>query len=341
MKKQDSLAIFQKIAPDLMGIIKERYLLLRHISDSEPVGRRTLAALSGLSERVVRAHVDVLRRSGIVKFTTMGITLQPEGHDLMPALLECFLRLNQLDDLQHTIQTKLHLKEVCIVPGDCDADRTAKEELGRRGALLLADLLEEVQTIAISGGSTMALLARMIPECQTAVTVVPARGGIGNQVEFQANVIAANVAARTGGQYHMLHIPDGLSEASLHVLLQNEQDTKKIVTMSKHAQVILFGIGRADTMVTRRNLPDSKRKKLLSAGARGEALGSYCDILGNIVHATNNVGISLKEIRNNPHVIAVAGGASKAEAIIAVMRACQTGTLVTDEAAAKAITTLI
>ena len=57
--KQDFLEIFQKIAPDLMGTVKERYLLLRHISDAEPVGRRTLAGISGLSERVVRAHVII------------------------------------------------------------------------------------------------------------------------------------------------------------------------------------------------------------------------------------------------------------------------------------------
>ena len=56
------LDVFQKIAPDVMGIVRERYLLLRHISDAQPVGRRSLATLSGLSERVVRAHVDVLRR---------------------------------------------------------------------------------------------------------------------------------------------------------------------------------------------------------------------------------------------------------------------------------------
>ena len=62
------------------GQIKERYLLLRHIADAEPVGRRTLAGLSGLSERVVRSHVDVLRRSGIVRFTTLGIAMEPEAN---------------------------------------------------------------------------------------------------------------------------------------------------------------------------------------------------------------------------------------------------------------------
>ena len=46
--KEKTLNVFRKIAPDVMGTIKERYLLLRHISDAEPVGRRSLAALSGL-----------------------------------------------------------------------------------------------------------------------------------------------------------------------------------------------------------------------------------------------------------------------------------------------------
>ena len=132
--KEKTLDIFRKIAPDVMGTIRERYLLLRQISDAEPVGRRTLATLSGLSERVVRAHVDVLRRSGLVRFTAMGITLEPEGKRLMPELLECFLRLNNLEDMQQRICTALQLEDVYVVPGDCDSDETAREEMGRQAA---------------------------------------------------------------------------------------------------------------------------------------------------------------------------------------------------------------
>jgi central glycolytic genes regulator len=339
--KQDFLEIFQKIAPDLMGTIKERYLLLRHISDAEPVGRRTLAGISGLSERVVRAHVDVLRRSGIVRFTTMGIALEPEGKAMMPDLLECFLRMNRLDEMQQYIRQQLRLKDVFIIPGDCDTDKTAQEELSRRGALLLADLLDSVKIVAISGGSTMAGVAATLPESTAGVTIVPARGGIGNRVEYQANVIAASIAAKVMGSYHMLHIPDGMSEAALRVMLRNDVQTKKIVAMAKSAQVILFGIGRADTMADRRDLSPQEHQALTDVGACGEALGSYCDLAGNVVHATNNVGISLRELHQNLHVIAVAGGASKSKAIVSVMRACHTGILVTDEAAATEIVKMI
>ncbi len=57
---------FRKIAPDVMGTIREISVATSDFGCG--TGRaRTLATLSGLSERVVRAHVDVLRRSGLVR----------------------------------------------------------------------------------------------------------------------------------------------------------------------------------------------------------------------------------------------------------------------------------
>lgn len=339
--KQDTLSIFQKIAPDVVGTIKERYLLLRHIADAEPVGRRTLAGLSGLSERVVRSHVDVLRRSGIVRFTTMGIAMEPEGKKLMPDLLECFLRLNNLDDMERQIRSSLGLKQVCIVPGNSDEDSSAKEEMGCQGALLLNDLLRNVDTVAISGGSTMAEVADKLPESSAHATILPARGSMGNHVEFQANYIAANIAAKTDSSYRMIHLPEGISESALHLLFQSDTQAKENIAMTHKAQLVLFGIGRADRQARKRGLTTLQREALKNLGACGESLGCYCSLEGKILYGTNNIGISLRDIKQHPHVIAVAGGASKAEAILAVMRTCRTGTLVTDEGAAEKILKLI
>lgn len=336
-----TLQVFRKMAPDLMGTLKERYLLLRHISDAEPVGRRSLAALSGLSERVVRAHVDVLRRSGIVRFTTMGIALEPEGRRLMPDLLACFLRLNNVDDMQRRLREALHLKDVYIVPGNSDTDAAACEEMGRQGALLLNDLLTHGSVIAISGGSTMAEVARCLPESTAGPVIVPARGGMGNHVELQANYIAASVAVKTHGTYRMMHIPDGLSPSALRLLLDTDEQARENVVLAQQAQVVLFGIGRADTMAKRRGLTTPETKSLMELMACGEALGCYCSLDGHVVHVTSNAGISLQDIKKHPHAIAVAGGASKAEAIVAVMRACHTGILVTDEGAAERILKMI
>ena len=45
-------------------------------------------------------------------------------------------------------------------------------------------------------------------------------------------------------------------------------------------------------------------------------MGCYCNLHGEIVHVSDNVGISLKDVQMHSHVIAVAGGAVKGEAIV-------------------------
>ena len=267
--------------------------------------------------------------------------MEPEGKALMPDLLECFLRLNNLDDMQRQIRQALGLKNVYIVPGDSDTDKTACEELGRKGALLLNDLLGSVSIVAISGGSTMAEIARMLPESNAGATILPARGSMGNHVEFQANYIAAAVAAKTHSSYRMIHLPEGVSESALRLMFESDAQARENVAMTSQAQVVVFGIGRADKMAKQRGMTDHQRQTLETLGARGESLGCYCSLDGRILYGSNNIGISLKDIKHHPHVIAVAGGASKAEAIVAVMRTCRTGILVTDEGAAEKMMKMI
>ena len=206
---------------------------------------------------------------------------------------------------------------------------------------MLNDLFGSVDTVAISGGSTMAEVARMLPECLANVTILPARGSMGNHVEVQANYIAANIASKTHSSYRMIHIPEGLSDSALQMMLKADRQTQENVAMTARAQVVIFGIGRADRMARKRGMTTLQRDALHSLGACGESLGCYCGLDGKILYGTNNVGISLREIKYHPHIIAVAGGASKAEAIVGVMRACHTGTLVTDEGAAEKIIQLL
>ena len=58
-----SIIDFQKrLLPDLLTIIQKRYHILRYIGAMEPVGRRSLAASLGLTERVLRSEVDFLKQ---------------------------------------------------------------------------------------------------------------------------------------------------------------------------------------------------------------------------------------------------------------------------------------
>ena len=62
----DSIINLQKkIVPELTNLLVQRYQILRQVSHEYPIGRRALAARLGLSERVLRAQVDFLKKQNI------------------------------------------------------------------------------------------------------------------------------------------------------------------------------------------------------------------------------------------------------------------------------------
>lgn len=139
----------------------------------------------------------------------------------------------------------------------------------------------------------------------------------------------------------MLHIPDGLSPDTLDLLVRTEPQIREIRDLSKEVDLLMFGIGDALQMADQRRIGEDLKDVLVNYGAVGEALGCYCDELGNVVYETRNIGIGLTDIQHISTVIMVAGGADKAKAIIGVMRACRRGILVIDEGAAHEIESLL
>jgi central glycolytic genes regulator len=70
--------------------------------------------------------------------------------------------------------------------------------------------------------------------------------------------------------------------------------------------------------------------------AVGEAFGYYFDELGKEVHRVPTIGLQLEEVANIKTVIAVAGGTSKAKAMLSYLqRAPKHTCLITDEGAAR------
>lgn len=325
---------YRRIAPELMDIVEERFHLLQHIAYAQPVGRRMLAQATDLSERIVRSHVEIMKDNGLIDFTAQGMRLSPEGEAWLPKLRHALYEMNKISDLEASIRKKLALDQVIISGSE---GPTMIRQLGFTAAKLLVDLVKPSQVIAVSGGSTMAAVAESMPKKHLAPTVIPARGGIGERMEHQANVIAAIIGERLQGTYKMLHLPDGLSEASIHMLVTEEPQFKEISELTKRVDILLFGIGEALHMAEKRHMEPAIYQSLADKHAVGEALGHYCDEAGHIVYATNNVGIAFPSVQDIPHVIAVAGGSHKAKAIIGVMRAIKKGTLIIDEQAAIAV----
>ena len=335
------LELQRVIAPELAMLVEDRYNILRHIIYGQPVGRRALAVAVQSSERVVRAHTDFLKEAGLVAFTPLGMSITAEGIAVFSALGGYMKALSGLAELEEQLACRLGLKQVVVISGDSETSIVARRELGRAAAGVLAQQLGDRMTVAVSGGSTMALVAEAVSFQAPTTTVVPSRGGLGEQVEYQANTIAAVMAGRLGGKYRLLHIPDGVGEAALAAILDRDAGMRAVVQMIRQADVLISGIGEATAMASRRGFDATTIRHLVESGAVGEIMGHYCTVKGEVVYVASGVGLHLDDLAGIGQTIAVAGGRKKALAIVAVTAAGGQDVLVTDEAAARAIQEII
>jgi central glycolytic genes regulator len=328
--------IQKQLLPDLTDVLKKRYTILHHIMLADTVGRRTLAGLLHMPERVLRAETDKLKALGLIDIGSHGMRITDAGRRLLEDFEPIVRELFDLSELEERIARLYGLKQVIIVPGDSDESPITKKELGRAGAAVLRRSMAENDVIAVSGGSTIAELANHLTNTSPplkGIRFVPARGGLGESLELQANTVASMMAKRTGTHYRLLHVPDHLSEEAYQSLIL-DPNIREILEVIRQSRIVVHGIGDAMTMATRRKADPETFAVLREEGALAEAFGYYFNRDGEVVHKMPTLGLRLEDIQEVDLVIAVAGGGSKGEAIAAVLRFGHEDVLVTDEAAA-------
>ncbi|MGZ9586979.1 sugar-binding transcriptional regulator [Paenibacillus marinisediminis] len=335
------LEINKRLLPDLLELLKKRYTILYQIMMSDMIGRRTLAASLQMTERVLRAETDLLKAQGLIETETAGMRISEEGRKLVLQLEPLMRELLGTRHLEEAIREAYGLKQVIVVPGDSDLTPAVKQELGGAACNVLNRCISKDDVIAVTGGSTLAAVADQLTNSapHKGNWFVPARGGLGESLEYQANTIASMMAKRYGAQYRLLHVPDLISEDAYQSLKQ-EPNIQELLRVIREARIVIHGIGDALIMARRRKVDPNTIDSLKSEGAVAEAFGYYFDRDGHVVHTMLTLGLRLEDISRTEVVIAVAGGKSKAESIAAVLKAGHESILVTDEAAANEIARL-
>lgn len=332
--------LIERLAPDLAQEIERRALVLERIGALQPVGRRQLAARLNLPEREVRTVATLLKEHGLVSLDAAGMSLTQEASDILPMARLFSRELRGLTKLETALSARWNGTKVCVVPGDADQDEHVLHEVGRSAATRLRSFLQSGSTLAVTGGTTIGQVAATLPgSTPMNVMVVPARGGIGRSLETQANTIACEIARRLGGHHRMMHLPDLLDEQALNEM-RKLKEIDETLALLERADVVLHGIGRADEMARKRQLPPAVEAEVLKRGAVSEAYGCYFDRNGKMVCSASTVAHDLGKLKPDCAWIAVAAGTGKAEAIDGAMRAKPHRMLVTDEGAAKAILAL-
>lgn len=339
--QDDFLLLMRQLAPDLAEEMARRALVLERVAALAPVGRRQLAARLNLPEREIRAAAGVLKEAGFIRLDASGMSLTEKAAQVLPAASEFSRAMSGLADLETRLSARLEVRHVYVAPGNADTGTHVLEDVGRLAAQHIREVLQNGNTLAVTGGGTMAQVARyMASSTPMNVMVVPARGGMGRALETQANTLAAEIAGKLGGHHRLVHLPDHLDAAAMQEMLKLPE-VREAVELLQRADVILHGIGRADDMARSRQLPPSVIRSLSAQGAVAEAFGYYFDAEGRCLYAASSLGVDLARLRPACQMIAVAAGAGKAQAILAVLRHYRHAMLVTDEGAARAMLRLL
>jgi DNA-binding transcriptional regulator LsrR (DeoR family) len=268
-------------------------------------------------------------------------------------MVEISIRMpsQHLFDLEAQLKTLSSLQEALIVPRMSDNADTILQTVGRAAADYLLQVLNDGDTICVSGGKTMnAIVQQLETTRRYDVRVVPATGARQGHYYTDVNNLAAQLAQKLGGTAYQMHAPvlvDSPSERDALLALRQIND---VLDIARSAQIALFSVGSVIPKVssyfdlmTQTVAAADWEDLLLQSGASGEVLAYLYDRDGRLCLPDFNnrvIGLSLDELRAIPTTIAVAATPEKALPIYGALRGNTIQRLVTDESTARAVLAL-
>lgn len=338
---QKDVYYIKKFAPDLVDKFIFRYKILEYISLNAPVGRRNISAHLGVGERIVRNELDFFIDEKIVEVIKSGTFITHIGLSMLEELREIINIFNQNQAIADELRKKLGIKKVII----CDSyedEVIGKEQIAKVASEYFLNIISENDVIGISGGTTVKSFVDTmnVKKFFKNISVIPARGSLGNGLEYQSNVVANHLAKNLNAKFFGTFLPDYLDELTFD-RLKDLAEVKTLIEYLNKINILVFGIGRSDAMAKRRSLTKDEISILNEKNAVSEAFGNYFDIDGNIVYSSNTIGLDMEQYLKIKEVIAIAGYGEKYKAIVSICNIRKDMTLVTDKETAKKILNIL
>ena len=202
-------------------------------------------------------------------------------------------------------------------------------------------------TIAVSWGRTLAATASMVhPRVTHGITVVDAVGHAGGEQMTPAVDVTRSLAAALGATVVHLPSPAFVSPGASRDALLGSEPVRRAIEIARHADATFVSIGVAgqgSRLVDAGLVSTEAMHALLAAGARGEILGHWFDAAGREMQLPDGlalpvaVGLAPADLRVSRRVIGVAGGAEKADAVLAALAGGIVRELVIDDSLAQAL----
>lgn len=285
----------------------------------------------GLTQNEIAAHLG-LSRMKVIKYLEKAkinnvITFKIDLQDM--ANLE----------LQSKIKKKYGLKDVYFVPAFGDT----VESITKAAAQYIEDRITRDTMINIGYGEAVSrTLGQLSISTKYKVTFVSLSGGV---KFYMPTAIDKTSDYYTNPNYTHYIMPSPLmvSSKDLAEQLRAEKSIQTILEMIPHSTMTVIGIGALSekaTLVKEGYLNVNDMEILKSKGATGDLLSQFYDINGNVLDLDLHkklISTEINLLKSLNHVVAVAGGLEKKEAIAGALKGGYIDVLITDEQVAKSL----
>ncbi|MEU7885960.1 sugar-binding domain-containing protein [Microbispora bryophytorum] len=298
----------------LMATVARRF----YIDDASKV---EIAKELGLSRFKVARLLDQAKSTGMVT-----ITLRDAGF---------------VDDAMSTqLSAHLQLREAVVIE-TLGTEAEVRRQVGAAAAHLLTETLHAGDVLGLAWGRTLTAMTEELTALPP-VSVVQLTGAVGSDLAESPVEVVRKASLSAGGKAHAIFAPLVVEDAATAAALRRQNDVASAMHLFGQVTVAVVAVGSWDPPISqlREVLPEADRAALAARGVQAEVAGILIDCHGRLVgedFAERCLSISAAELARVPRVIAVAAGADKAEAVLAVARSGLLSSLVTDRPLAEAV----
>jgi DNA-binding transcriptional regulator LsrR (DeoR family) len=249
--------------------------------------------------------------------------------------------------LETTIEQKYAIEEVIIadVPAP-DSPQIIARELGAAAANYLFRVINQTDVVGVSWGYTIrGMVSALEPKNFPNVRIVQMTGGIGKpESESHATELCHTMARMLSCKLALLPAPGVVHSKQTREVYLMDEHVRTAMNLLPSITLAFVGIGslnsyslsvRDETILTQSDLDEA-----VANGAVGDIALRFIDAEGQPVKCELSkriIGIDLKNLRQIPRLVGVAGGTNKIAPIRAALLGRLIDVLITDQTTAETL----
>lgn len=246
-------------------------------------------------------------------------------------------------ELERVISARFGIANVRVVPGATLGDGVA--DVGESTALLFTRILRPGTCVALSVGRIHQYIAEHIrPAAPCESTFVQLVGSLSEDSPVMNGAeLCLRFARAFGGGAVPIDAPMLARSVQEAGIIRSRPAVAKAMRQGAAADMAIIGVGAGfhhSAGIFTSVLPTAHIRALRKQGAVGHILAQFFDKNGKPVDTPLNdlvIGLPLEQLKAIPHVIGVAAGSQKAEALRAALRGGLLNALIVDRSAAQSL----